>query len=49
MVGHTSLELLVEILSAAIIAFVVIEMFNIGMLYFRPGSQLGNGIGVFNA
>jgi len=39
----------VDILSAAIIAFVVIETFNIGMLYFRPGSQLGNGLGVFNA
>jgi hypothetical protein len=39
----------VDILSAAIIAFVVIETLNIGMLYFRPGSRLGNGIGVFNA
>jgi hypothetical protein len=39
----------VDILSAAIVAFVVIETFNIGMLYFRPGSRLGNGIGVFNA
>ena len=38
-----------DILSAAIIAFVVIETLNIGMLYFRPGSRLGNGIGVFNA
>lgn len=38
-----------EILSAAIILFVVIETFNIGMLYFRPGSRLGNGMGVFNA
>ena len=38
-----------DILSAAIIAFVVLESFNIGMLYFRPGSRLGNGIGVFNA
>jgi hypothetical protein len=39
----------VDVLSAAIIAFVVFETFNIGMLYFRPGSRLGNGIGVFNA
>jgi hypothetical protein len=39
----------VDILSAAIIAFVVLETFNIGMLYFRPGSRLGNGVGVFNA
>ena len=38
-----------QILSAAIIVFVVIETFNIGMLYFRPGSRLGNGVGVFNA
>lgn len=38
-----------DVLSLAIIAFVVIETFNIGMLYFRPGSRLGNGIGVFNA
>jgi hypothetical protein len=22
---------------------------NVGMLYFNPGSQIGNGIGVFNA
>jgi hypothetical protein len=39
----------VDILSVAIIAFVIVETLNIGMLYFRPGSQLGNGIGVFNA
>lgn len=38
-----------DILSAAILAFVVIETLNIGMLYFRPGSRLGNGLGVFNA
>jgi hypothetical protein len=38
-----------DILSAAIIAFVVIETLNIGMLYFRPGSRLGNGLGVFDA
>ena len=38
-----------DILSAAIIGFVVIETLNIGMLYFRPGSRIGNGIGVFNA
>jgi len=39
----------VDILSAAIIGFVIVETLNIGMLYFRPGSRLGNGIGVFNA
>lgn len=38
-----------DILSAAIIVFVVIETLNIGILYFRPGSRLGNGIGVFDA
>ena len=38
-----------DILSAAIIVFVVIETLNIGILYFRPGSRLGNGMGVFNA
>ena len=38
-----------DILSFAIIAFAVIETLNICMLYFRPGSRLGNGIGVFNA
>jgi hypothetical protein len=39
----------VEVLSVAIIAFVIVETLNIAMLYFRPGSQLGNGIGIFNA
>jgi len=38
-----------DILSAAIIVFVVIESLNIGILYLRPGSRLGNGLGVFNA
>ena len=38
-----------DILSAAIIVFVMIETLNIGTLYFRPGSRRGNGIGVFNA
>jgi hypothetical protein len=38
-----------DILAAAIVVFVVIETLNIGILYFRPGSRLGNGIGVFNA
>ena len=49
MVGTYQPGVPVEILSAAIIVFVVIETFNIGMLYFRPGSRLGNGVGVFNA
>ena len=38
-----------DVLSIAIVAFVVLETLNIGMLYFRPGSRLGNGVGVFNA
>jgi hypothetical protein len=38
-----------DILAAAIIVFAVIETLNIGILYFRPGSRRGNGIGVFNA
>jgi hypothetical protein len=38
-----------DILSAAIIVFVVVETLNVGTLYVRPGSRVGNGIGVFNA
>ena len=38
-----------SILSIAIIMFVVLESLNVLTLYFSPGSQLGNGIGVFNA
>jgi len=38
-----------DILSVAIIVFAVIETLNIGILYFRPGSRRGNGIGVFDA
>jgi hypothetical protein len=29
--------------------FIILELMNIGMLYFYPGSKIGNGIGVFNA
>jgi hypothetical protein len=39
----------VDILSAAIVVFAVIETLNIGILYFRPGTRVGNGMGVFNA
>ncbi len=39
----------VDILSAAIIIFAVIETLNVGILYFRPGTRVGNGMGVFNA
>lgn len=38
-----------DILAVAIIVFAVIETLNIGILYFRPGSRLGNGMGVFDA
>ena len=38
-----------DILSAAIVVFVVMESLNIAILYFRPGSRRGNGVGVFNA
>lgn len=37
------------ILSVAIILFVVLESLNILILYFAPGTQRGNGVGVFNA
>lgn len=38
-----------NILSIAIGIFVVLESLNILTLYFNPGTQLGNGVGVFNA
>ena len=38
-----------NILSIAIIIFVVLESLNVLTLYFYPGSQKGNGVGVFNA
>ncbi|HPE69896.1 MAG TPA: hypothetical protein P5560_13005 [Thermotogota bacterium] len=37
------------ILGIAIIVFLVLESLNILMLYFTPGSKMGNGVGVFNA
>ena len=36
-------------LSIAIIIFILLESLNVLTLYFAPGSQLGNGVGVFNA
>lgn len=36
-------------LSVAIGVFVVLETLNITILYFQPGSRLGNGVGVFDA
>jgi hypothetical protein len=38
-----------SILSIAIIIFIVLESLNVLTLYFNPGSQIGNGVGVFNA
>jgi hypothetical protein len=38
-----------SILSIAITIFIVLESLNVLTLYFNPGSQIGNGIGVFNA
>lgn len=38
-----------NILSIAIILFLVLETLNVTMLYFRPGTRRGNGPGVFNA
>ena len=33
----------------AIIAFILLEMGNIMMMYFLPDSKMGNGVGVFKA
>lgn len=38
-----------DILSIAILIFILMESANVAILYFWPGSQLGNGVGVFNA
>lgn len=38
-----------DILSIAILIFIIMESANVAILYFWPGSQLGNGVGVFNA
>ena len=38
-----------NILSIAIIIFIILESLNVLTLYFNPGSQRGNGVGVFNA
>ena len=37
-----------DILSIAILIFVVLESANVAILYFAPGSRLGNGVGVFD-
>lgn len=38
-----------NILTIAMTVFICLELMNVAILYFRPGSQKGNGIGVFNA
>jgi hypothetical protein len=38
-----------NILQLAMAIFIFLELMNITMLYFKPGSKIGNGIGVFNA
>ena len=39
---------MMNILQIGISVFVFIEFLNIMMLYFMPGSKMGNGVGVFN-
>ena len=38
-----------NVLSIAIIVFILLESLNVLTLYFNPGSRMGNGVGVFNA
>lgn len=38
-----------NVLTYAIIGFLVLETLNVFMLYFTPGTRRGNGLGVFNA
>ena len=38
-----------NILSIAILIIIVMESANVAILYFWPGSRLGNGVAVFNA
>jgi hypothetical protein len=35
--------------SIAIVIFICLESLNVLTLYFNPGSQIGNGVGVFHA
>jgi hypothetical protein len=37
-----------NILAIAIVIFISLESLNVLTLYFNPGSQKGNGLGVFN-
>lgn len=38
-----------SLLSIAILIFIIMESANVAILYFWPSSQVGNGVGVFNA
>lgn len=38
-----------NILQIAMTVFIFLELMNVTMLYFNPGSKIGNGIGVFDA
>ena len=38
-----------NVLKGAIVIFILLESLNVLTLYFQPGSQRGNGVGVFNA
>lgn len=38
-----------DILSIVLLAFGVLELLNVLMLYLTPGTRRGNGVGVFNA
>ena len=38
-----------DILSIAILIFIIMESMNVAILYFWPGSQIRNGVGVFDA
>ena len=38
-----------SLLSIAILIFIIMESADVAILYFWPSSQMGNGVGVFNA
>ncbi len=38
-----------SVLSIAVVLFLVLELLNVALLYFNPGSEKGNSLGVFHA
>jgi hypothetical protein len=38
-----------NVLTNVLVGFLILEAINVAMLYFAPGSKLGNGVGVFKA